>query len=62
MSMRNTIFTWEQAAIFLIEKGDESEGCDLRYKHFESHFINPLTPVGDQDTISPYNINKISTR
>ena len=26
------------------------------------HQINPLTPVSDQDRISPYNINTISTR
>ena len=24
--------------------------------------INPLTPMNDQDRISPYNINTISTR
>ena len=26
------------------------------------HNINPLTPISDQDRISPYNINTISTR
>ena len=24
--------------------------------------VNPLTPLSDQERISPYNINKISTR
>ena len=27
-----------------------------------SHAFNPLTPMGDQNIISPYNINTISTR
>ena len=26
------------------------------------YFINSITPVGDQDRISPYNINTISSR
>ena len=25
-------------------------------------YLNPLTPMNDQDRISPYNINTISTR
>ena len=28
----------------------------------EKFFINPLTPVSDQDRISPYNINTMSSR
>ena len=26
------------------------------------HLFNPLTPMSDQDRISPYNINTISSR
>ena len=28
----------------------------------EAHFVNPKTPISDQDRISPYNINTISSR
>ena len=31
-------------------------------KETEGLTINPLTPMSDQDIISPYNINTISTR
>ena len=39
------------------------------YVHFSYNFlktcltlVNPLTPMSDQETISPYNINTISSR
>ena len=35
------------------------EGWKLTVK---GHLFNPLTPMSDQDRISPYNINTISTR
>ena len=31
-------------------------------KNKEKILVNPLTPMSDQDRISPYNINIISTR
>ena len=31
-------------------------------KNKEEILVNPLTPMSDQDRISPYNINTISTR
>ena len=31
-------------------------------KHTSNDGINPLTPMSDQDRISPYNINTISSR
>ena len=40
----------------------------LMYRKFKklpvshNHFFHPLTPMSDQDRISPYNINTISTR
>ena len=39
--------------------------CLLRSVYFDDFvivLINPLTPVSDQDRISPYNINTLSTR
>ena len=35
--------------------------CNI-YKPKEYYFINPFTPTSDQDRISPYNINTISSR
>ena len=31
-------------------------------KNKEEILVNPLTPMSDQERISPYNINTISTR
>ena len=40
-------------------------GCNIKLLVSSSKVIcqvNPLTPMSDQDIISPYNINSISTR
>ena len=36
-------------------------GKEMKFK-VHCKFFNPLTPMSDQDRISPYNINTISTR
>ena len=37
--------------------------CDLlEDRHIDDITINPLTPMSDQDRISPYNINMILSR
>ena len=40
------------------EQSDENE----KLSQIKSIVINPLTPMSDQDRISPYNINATSTR
>ena len=34
----------------------------LTFPSLHKWYFNPLTPIGDQDRISPYNINTISSR
>ena len=43
-------------------KVQHSKQTSYQGKLVASHYINPLTPISDQDKISPYNIKTISTR
>ena len=36
--------------------------CENLLKSLENFSLNPFTPMSDQDRISPYNYNTISTR
>ena len=45
--------------IFFIDKGQVQQ---VQQWSHQSTNINHLTPMSDQDRISPYNINTISTR
>ena len=52
---------------WLLSRGDGFEGWKLAIKgkqilDFDNWPLNPLSPTSDQDRISPYNINTISTR
>ena len=52
---------------WLLSRGDSFEGWKLAVKgkqilDFDNWPLNPLNPTSDQDRISPYNINTISTR
>ena len=38
------------------------KGLHINYKTFQDQQINPLTPMSDQDRISPYSVNTISSR
>ena len=51
----------------LVEQTEKSsqKTMEVRMTTMDLHFhdsLNPLTPMRDQDRISPYNINTISTR
>ena len=41
---------------------DDGEDAHLSRNYSFLRFLNPFTPIGDQDRISPYNINTISCR
>ena len=41
---------------------DTTEVSVFFFIYFATVLINPLTPMSDQDRISPYNINTISSR
>ena len=46
--------------IYSISFSNVVEGCDMNRVGQEQ--VDPLIPLSDQDRISPYNINTISTR
>ena len=51
----------------LVEQTEKSsqKTMEVRMTTMDLHFhasLNPLTPMNDQDRISPYNIHTISTR
>ena len=47
------------SSISVVVDGDDAH---LSRNYLFSRFLNPFTPKGDQDRISPYNINTISCR
>ena len=51
-----TVYYQVAFSFFLVKLSSFSTGDDA------IQFINPSTPISDQDRISPYNIHKISTR
>ena len=44
------------------EKTGNDNSLELLHLNRERHPLNPSTPISDQDKISPYNINTISSR
>ena len=70
-TMQNIIFFWSgqplKVAVMITElfcntSGTNLAGIPTKVLPKQSVVFNPLTPVSDQDRISPYNINIISSR
>ena len=70
-TMQNIIFLWSgqplKVAILITElfcntSGTNLAGIPTKVLPNWSAIFNPLTPISDQDRISPYNINTISSR
>ena len=49
-------------SLSLVADGIDRWDCENPLKPLKNFSLNPLTPMSDQDRISPYNCNTISTR
>ena len=59
---KNDKIIWNHQSLSLVADGIDRWDCENPLKSLENFSLNPLTPMSDQDRISPYNCNTISTR
>ena len=60
MCLKNYKIIWNHQSLSLVADGIDRWDCENPLKPLKNFSLNPLTPMSDQDRISPYNINQIS--
>ena len=59
--LRKSTYYFSERILSIISRNAKNTIVQRNYEKKSTIYLNPLTPSCDQDRISPYNINTIST-